>query len=212
MEKRNLLILLVFLFAWLPCLAASDAQALKDILSQTQTMQATFEQFVISKNDKNQSHIIGQMALIRPNQFRWEVKSPNQQLIIANNKQVLIYDADLQQVTKQKINFNQLGNPAMLLSGSLDTLDNLFIIKQLKMPGIGTWFQLTPKTSNNNYQWLKLHFVTNEIVAMYVLDNLGQEIEISFENVIINAQIPSADFVFKMPKNADVVDEGENKV
>jgi len=202
--KYKLLILLIFFFAWLPCLAA-DSDTLKEILAQTKTMQASFEQFTVSKTNKNQAHITGKMALVRPNKFRWEIESPNQQLIIANDQQVLIYDIDLEQVTKQKVDFNQPGNPAMLLSGSLDTLDKMFTITKLTLPGEGIWFQLKPKATNNNYQWLKLHFINNEIVAMYVMDNLGQQIEINFENIITNAKIAASNFVFKIPKNVDVI-------
>jgi len=205
--KRNSLILLALFFAWFPCFASSDADNLKNILVKMQSMQATFEQFVITKTANNQSqHITGKISLVRPNQFRWETETPKQ-LIIANDKQVLIYDADLEQVTKQSVDFNQPGNPAMLLSGSLDTLENIFGIKKIQMKGIGDWFLLTPKTPSNNYQWLKLHFVNNEIIAMYIMDNLGQQIEINFENVVTNAKIPLSVFVFKIPKNVDVIGE-----
>ncbi len=95
----------------------------------------------------------------------------------------------------------------MLLSGSLDTLEKMFKIEKTPMKGVGDWFLLTPKTPSNNYQWLKLHFVDNEIIAMYIMDNLGQQIEINFENVVTNQKIPPSTFIFKIPKNVDVVEE-----
>lgn len=205
--KRNSLILFVLFFAWFNLsLAKSNTDEFKNILSQTQSMQAAFEQFVITKSGVNQArHTTGKIMLIRPNKFRWETETPKQ-LIIVNNQQALIYDADLEQVTKQKINFSQPGNPAMLLSGSLDTLEEMFKIEQIPMKGIGDWFLLTPKIPNNNYQWVKLHFVNNEITAMYIMDNLGQQIEINFENIITNQKIPLSAFIFKIPKNADVIE------
>jgi len=202
--KRNSLILLIFFFAWSACWAYSDE--LKNILAKTNTMQASFEQFIINKNYKNQSHTIGKIVLSRPNQFRWEVTSPNQQLIIATSKQILIYDIDLEQITKNKVNLNQPDNPAMLLSGSLNTLDEMFEVTKINLPGAGNWFQLKPKKTNNSYQWIKLHFVNDEIIAMYVMDNLGQQIEINFENIITNAKVPSSTFTLKIPKNVDVIE------
>jgi outer membrane lipoprotein carrier protein len=75
----------------------SASSALTGILLNTQTMEADFSQTVKDKTHHNIQQTQGHMALVRPGKFRWEVKSPNQQLIVANGKRLWIYDPDLEQ-------------------------------------------------------------------------------------------------------------------
>ena len=116
------------------------------LLNNIHTMQATFKQFMV--NDAGApvgKKTSGQMALVRPGKFRWEATQPSKQLIIVNDNNVMIYDVDLEQVIKRKVDYKQPGNPAMLLSGSTETLKQVFKITKLKKEGGGIWFKLTPK-------------------------------------------------------------------
>lgn len=187
----------------------NNAQAtsqLTTILDKTHAMQADFEQFATSKSKKQHEQSHGQMALSRPGKFRWETKAPSQQLIIANDNLVWMYDKDLEQVTKNKVDYKQPGNPAMLLSGTSDTLKNTFNVTKLNMPGVGVWFELQPKSSNNLYQWIKLHFVDDKLIAMYMADNLGQKSEFQFQNIQINPNLDDSLFKFTPPKGVDIVE------
>lgn len=172
-------------------------------------MQASFEQFVVNKTgEEGQKQSYGNVALVKPGKFRWQIEGPTKQLIIANKNQLWIYDEDLAQVTKRKIDYSQPGNPAILLSGSVETLEKTFRIEKLKMLGVGIWFELRPKSTNNAYEWIKLHFVNGQIIAMYISDNLGQHSEIRFENIKANIDLVDKLFQFTPPKNVDVINEG----
>lgn len=141
----------------------SDASdELFQLLNNTTTMRADFVQTTVRTNARGahgklttnststssipampamlatlpQQKTTGKMALLRPGKFRWETQQPTQQLIIANGRYAWVYDVDLEQVTKQKINTQQPGSPAELLSGSSDTLRRAFSIKRLTSDGL----------------------------------------------------------------------------
>lgn len=188
--------------------ANDDADRLAEMLSNVNSMQADFEQNIITKSGQATNEpTIGKMSLLRPGKFRWETTSPMKQLIIADGKYVWVYDADLEQVTKNKIDYHQPGNPAMLLSGSVTALQKTFTVNVILDETDSSWFQLNPKSKNNMYQWIKLHFTNGKITEMFMADNLGQQSEIQFKNIKMNQTLSNSLFTFKPPKNVDVITE-----
>lgn len=168
------------------------------LLNNIHTMQADFSQFT---GDQKTS---GSMALERPGKFRWEVSYPNKQLIIINKNKILLYDIDLEQIIKRKIDYKKPGNPVALLSDSTQTLEQNFTITKLKKSGE---FELKPKKKNSDYKWIKMYFVSGQLKSMYIFDNLDQKSEIHFSNIVFNSKIPDSKFIFVVPKNVDVLDE-----
>jgi len=194
-------------FAW----AVQDESAanleLVKLLANVATMQADFVQFPIGEKKLGiQQKIYGKMYLQRPGKFRWEAVKPIKQLIVADGKFVWVYDADLEQVTKRKINYNEAGNPAMLLSGSTESLQNSFTIMKVESMKQTVSFQLKPQTENNIYQKIKLNFINGVITSMIMIDNLGQQNQINFTNVKINTPLSSNLFKFVPSKGIDVIE------
>jgi outer membrane lipoprotein carrier protein len=186
---------------------ASDELA--QLLNNIRIMQATFEQYLIN----NQNTIIGaktkgKMKLMRPGKFRCEITEPNKQLILINQNDHWVYDADLEQLVKHRANYHNSLNPAMLLSSRLDTLKKLFTIIRLRTRSRTSnkerWFKLTPKTPENSYQWIKIHFVSGKLDKMQIVDNLGQKSVINFNNLILNTPLTPKIFTFTPPSDTDV--------
>ena len=198
----------ILFFTSFAAYANDDADRLAEMLSNVNSMQADFEQNIITKSGQATNEpTIGKMSLLRPGKFRWETTSPMKQLIIADGKYVWVYDADLEQVTKNKIDYHQPGNPAMLLSGSVIALQKTFTVNVILDETDSSWFQLNPKSKNNMYQWIKLHFTNGKITEMFMADNLGQQSEIQFKNIKMNQTLSNSLFTFKPPKNVDVITE-----
>lgn len=174
--------------------ATTPQEQLAQLLSNFNSMQANFVQ--TTDNQKT----IGQMALQRPGKFRWQVQKPSQQLIIADGTMLWIYDADLQQATKQKLNYQKSDNPAMLLSGSIADLQKNFIITKQ-----GAWFSLKPRANHGMFQNIQLQFINGKLESMHILDNLGQHSVIKFSKVRINPKINPNLFKFKPGQGVDVV-------
>lgn len=77
------------------------AVILQKKLNEMHTMKAYFSQVVRAKN-RTVSRSSGTMALLRPGKFRWETTKPMKQVVIADGKQLWIYEAALEQVTVSK--------------------------------------------------------------------------------------------------------------
>ena len=146
------------------------------------------------------------MALQRPGKFRWEVRQPNQQRIIADGRYLWIYDADLEQVTKQRLDFHHPGSPALLLSGSIRSLQKNFRIHAQPAIEGGEWFTLEPKEHDAMFQTIRLQFVDNKLVEMDMTDKLGQQSIFKFSHVKINQPLNPRLFRMEVPRGAEIVD------
>jgi len=195
---RLLLVFIINGFISINIFAVSAADEFTTILNNMHTVQADFIQ---------DGKISGSMTIVRPGKFRWEITQPNKQLIIINKNQLSIYDIDLEQVTKRKMNYNKPGNPAMLLSGDVQVLKNTFKITKLNksISKQDVWFELTPK--KGDYQKVQMHFMAGKLVVMNIVDNLEQKSAINFSNVRLNTEISSAKFILTTPAGIDVINE-----
>lgn len=186
--------------------AAADsltaAKRLNSLLSGTKSMSANFTQ--TTKGAKSGT-FKGSMSVQRPNNFRWETKSPSEQLIVANGNTLWVYDKDLEQVTKQSVD-NQVGNtPALLLSGDPSKIDKNFKITQPYSNK--NYYVLYPKSANANFKNLSLSFNGGKPVMMVLNDSLGQTTSIKFSNIKLNPSINAAQFKFTPPKGVDVINQ-----
>lgn len=171
--KFTFLITILFIvnaFAQMP------GQQLVQLLSQLHSMQAKFVQNSYDNTGRLLQKSVGVMALQRPGKFRWETKSPSHQLIIADGTNIWIYDADLKQASKKNMSTSsQSTNPASLLSGSTEALQQRFSITKMNKAN-GDWFELKPITKNDMFEWIQLHFKNNQLIGMILSDNLNQKV------------------------------------
>ncbi len=201
------LLLIIFQTVFADTTATDELAVLMDNI---RTMQATFIQSLVNQSGARiGTKTTGKMAVARPGKFRWEITKPHDQLIIINNNKMISYDPDLSQITNRKVNVNQPGNPAMLLSSPVESLKQSFQIIKLKKSDEKLWFKLTPKKTKgqaSGYQWIKIGFIDNKLNAMYIFDNLDQTSLISFSNIEQNAEISPKNFTFTPPPNSEVFD------
>ena len=195
---------LIILFFPILAIAGDANRDLSTILNSVHTMQGDFIQ-KIENNSGFTQQSNGNMAMQRPGKFRWEILNPSSQLIIVNNFDILTYDSDLKQVSKQKIDCKQIDNPVILLSGSTSELQKDFSIKRSHKKQIGDCFELRPKIKDSIFQEVTLKFVQGKLKSMYILDNLGQQTSINFINVKINTPLDKKTFMFTPPKGVDVL-------
>lgn len=197
---------LMWLFAS-NALAALDIAAANDLanlLSGFHSLTADFTQVIYDANNQPIQHSTGSMALSRPGKFRWQVKQPNAQLLIADGQYLWIYDKDLSQATRQKFDQNQTTSPASLLSGSLEDLKTRFNVTRLNTSN-GVSFRLVPKATSDLFKWIELSFVDNKLTHMRLLDNLGSRSIFQFTATQLNPQLGFGLFQFKPPKGVDVI-------
>lgn len=184
--------------------AATPTQQLQGALASIKTMRANFSQTVRSGRRVVQ-RTNGSMALIRPGRFRWYSTQPTKQLIIADGKNLWVYDKDLQQVTVRALRNGLQDTPAAFLSGSNKTLARDYKVKILKTSRGQQRYQLTPRRSRASFRYIDLNLSGNRITSMRLVDKLGQTTDLRFSSVRVNQRLSSNLFRFRVPRGVDVV-------
>lgn len=196
----------ILLLAMLNVAHAEDATvALRNKLQAMESFSANFQQTLFDENDQELQQSQGTAKLKRPGQLYWETQSPYENLMIADNKTLWRYDIDLEQVTKQALNNNVSQTPALLLSGEVKNIDKNFVVRKTEQGGGTTSFTLEPKGSESLVKQLQFTFRADAISSMRIVDDLQQRTEIEFSDVIVNADIDSSVFKFKVPPGVDVL-------
>lgn len=199
--------LLVTLLLTIPALALADGIAsLRAFYADTNTMQAEFNQVVTDRQGRKVQEVHGEMQLKRPNQFRWDYHQPFEQKIISDGKQVWLYDTELAQVTVRSISKALGSSPAALLAGG-QNLEQNFKLSQLDKKDDLAWVSAVPQDQDTGFEKIQLGFRGNVIQKMLLVDSFGHETNITFTAVKQNPAIDKKTFVFKVPKNVDVVGE-----
>lgn len=188
--------------------AAEASQKLNERLTELNAMQARFEQWVSDKNQVTLQHVTGSMWVQRPGQFRWDTDEPYPQQIVSDGKTLLIYDKDLEQATRKKLD-NQIANtPALLLSGDPKQIAANFAVSGVQFDETGELrFDLRPKDPDAMFALLRVHFFQGYLRDMYLEDALGQTTRIEFTQIKKNQPLPASTFELKLDETVDVIEE-----
>jgi len=200
---RHIIITLALSVLTPAALAATAIEKLNEFNTQVNSLSADFKQTLYDSEGEAVQQSSGKLLIHRPNRFRWDYIKPYPQLLLADGKRFWIYDSDLEQVTVKLIS-EVLGNaPSMLLNGKR-VLDEDFIIKDLGKKEDMLWVELFPRKSESDFKLVRLAF-KKQLQIMEFEDSLGQLTRIEFDKLKTNIKIDSDQFVFHVPKGADVV-------
>ena len=178
---------------------------LQSKLNAIRSMTAHFNQVVKAKQ-KEVSRSSGTMALERPGRFRWQTKSPMEQLVVADGKKMWVYDVDLEQVTVKKQEEGLGGTAALFLSGYDDTVTRDFDVTQ-QSTGNVTTFDLKSKSTKANFQRVKLIFTQENLTGLELHDQLGQVTSVKLDQIKANPKLATKLFEFIPPKGVDIVQQ-----
>lgn len=185
--------------------AAPDAarQQLNKFFTQVNSLQGSFNQQVYSKKGKVIQNARGTLSLSRPGKFRWVYSSPDPQTIVADGKNIWVYDEDLEQVTIKPMKQAMASAPISLLTKK-QSPDAQFIVTPNKKTGGLDWFDLTPRKKSKDFKLIQLGLNKTGIRQMVMHDQLGQKTVIQL-NVKSNVPIKGDIFQFKPPAGVDVI-------
>ena len=178
------------------------------LLSELHSMQADFVQTNTAANGQIVRRSTGTVALLRPGKFRWDIKEPQPQQIMADGQQLWIYDPALLQASHRPLGKSDAAtNPVALLSDSLEQVLTQYRIELLKNTPSqkGLSFKLIPRKSTGMLQWVILRFTEKKLTGMRVFDKLDQVTEFSFSRIKLNPSLSPVFFHFSPPPGVDVV-------
>lgn len=185
--------------------ADTMSDALWDKLSAIKSMQASFSQKIYAKN-RELSQSSGDMAFVRPEQFRWQTKKPMEQLLIADGSKIWIYDVLLEQVTVKQQTESMGAAAGLFLSNDKSRLTHDFQVKS-EDQGRTEIFKLKALEKQANIQNMTLRFEGARLESMDLYDQLGQHTAVVFSQVNINMVLSDKLFQFTPPTGVDVVEQ-----
>ncbi len=146
----------------------------------------------------------GVVYIKKPGKFRWDYKKPFSQLIVSNNKELWIYDAEMQQATVKPVDQALASAPAMLL-GSDTPIYQAFDLRDLgKREGLA-WVELIPKEKDTDFKKIIVGMKGDNVQVMELRDNFSQVTQIQFHHIKKNPKLNDALFDFEPPKGVDVL-------
>ena len=206
---------------WLGLFLAFGAQAdsldsLALFLKQTRSMRADFVQVVAAPAKEGRPSkpktSSGSFAFVRPSVFRFDYNKPFVQNIVADGKNLWLFDADLNQVTVRS-QAQALGStPASLIASASDlaTLGKEFGLLAAPSEAGVDWVVAKPKMKDSSLQQVRIGLRSEDgqmvLAHLDIVDAFGTRSQMRFDKVDVNpSQLTASQFNFVPPKGADVV-------
>jgi outer membrane lipoprotein carrier protein len=190
-----------------PVYAGGGIDRLNAFFVEKGAMSAEFVQTVQGAAFAQPEESRGILLMRRPGKFRWDYRLPYEQQIIADGKQLWIYDVDLEQVIVKPLDVALGDTPALLLSGNGE-LTQRFEIRELTDRNDGLlWVELLPKQADTGFNAVRLGFDNQNLRSMELVDGFEQITTLAFANVKTGIKLPSDTFVFVPPEGVDVIGE-----
>ena len=191
------------LFFPITAMAETGVEQMTRFLDQLQSMEAAFEQSVLDQNQQQAIRSQGIFYLQRPGKFRWDYSEPDKQQIVADGRQVWLYDPELEQVSVQSQSKALRGTPAMLLVSG-DPVDNHFEVIDIGNSRGFAWVELIPRDEESQFTRILLAFAENQLRRMEMADKFGQLTRFQFYDIKQNPEFSDSFFVFNAPGDYDI--------
>ncbi len=199
---RSALLLILTLFC-LPAVAGSGVKQMTHFLENLTTLQASFEQSVLDPNQTRATRSQGVFSLQKPGRFRWDYSEPENQQIIADGRQIWLYEPDLEQASVQWQDSALKGTPAMLLISGDPVGKHYEVIDIGESQGLD-WVELIPLDQESQFIRVLLAFHGGDLLRMEMSDKFGQTTRFQFHDIKHNPVFEGDFFTFEPPAYLDL--------
>ncbi len=162
---------------------------------------------------KQQATERGTLLVKKPGKMRWEYTAPEKKLFVSDGHKIYSYiPEDKQVVVGTMPRDEHAPTPALFLTGNGDItrdFDAAFDKVAEAQPG-SIVLKLTPKRREPEYESLTLVLDPSTLTLrmLITVDAQGGRSAFTFSNLKENIGVADNQFVFKMPRNVDVVTDG----
>ncbi len=202
----RIFLLLLALLA-MPVVADDAAARLRQALKNMDNVSAEFKQTLRDEDKQVVAQSFGTLALQRPGKFAWIYTQPFEQRIIADGKELWIYDVELDQVTVKPMDSGLSSAPIMILMKQADVGEQ-FEINEVGQRKYLYWVELVPRAGDLEYTHIYLGIEDDRVRAMELRDRFGQSTQIVFDNLRIGVIHNPKTFRFEPPPGVDVYGVG----
>ena len=203
MKRSIIAFLCVFVSVIQPAAAQTDSEILQNKLAKVTLIDTDFIQQVFNSEGKLLQESAGKLVISRPGNFRWQVKTPEENLIISNGKTIWSYDPFIEQVTIMNFKDAVAGTAFILLSGAESTQWEKFDVKKS-----GNEFVVSNNTDKTNTNQFTFVFdKTDNISQFRVVEKQGQKSVFKLTPNTINKSLSNDFFEFKIPVGIEIDDQ-----
>ena len=153
----------------------------------------------------------GRFLFQRPGRFIWDTQKPYEQKLLADGKQLILWDKDLNQATIRPAGQALAATPAAILFGET-SLDQHFDLAEGEERLGMKWVTLSPKqplnTKNGNdlpYTKISVGMANGLPKALELIDGLGSVVLVTLDKIQLNINLPANRFTFTPPAGAEVL-------
>ncbi len=211
--KISTIALIVFVSAFAQASMAAEGDEvlnrLRSFVSDVTSFSADFNQTLYNAEGVVVKDDSGNAFLKRPGQLIWRYEGEGAQEIIADGKNIWLYDKELQQVTVNPLDDRVNGTPMVVLMGTAD-LEEQFEMTVLSQADGIDWIKLVPRDAGADFESLFIGLTGTDLAAMELRDSFGQATQIRFSKFKPNIEISDDDFQFIPPAGVDVIGEAVN--
>jgi chaperone LolA len=173
----------------------ASADVLDDLAAQA-GFEGRFMQRVFDQNNALLATSAGEFAVLRPDSFRWEVETPDQQVLVITEGVLWQYDQDLETVLRRPAPDDE-SSPLQLLGADRAALERRYSIAA-ESGGIS----LIPRGDTELFERLLITAPASGRLSLVFTDGLAQTIEIDLE--LTPGKTPSERvFDFKPPEGVE---------
>ena len=200
--------------------ADSGAEQLRQFVRNSKTAEGDFVQQQLRTPKANESQdkglkvvrqTQGHFAFQRPGRFVWDTQKPFEQKLIADGKQLILWDKDLNQATFRPAGQALASTPAAILFGESSLDQHFDLIDGEDRLGM-KWVALTPKKDPNTkggndlpYTKISIGMANGLPKALELMDGLGSVVLVTLDKIQLNVTLPANRFNFTPPAGAEVL-------
>ena len=153
----------------------------------------------------------GRFVFQRPGRFIWDTQKPYEQKLIADGKQLILWDKDLNQATFRPAGQALAATPAAILFGETSLDQHFDLLDGEDRLGM-KWVALTPKKNPNAkngndlpYTKISVGMANGLPKALELTDGLGSVVLVTLDKIQLNLNLPANRFTFTPPAGAEVL-------
>ena len=197
----------------------SAADQLRQFVRNSKTAEGDFVQQQLRAPRANESQdkglkvvrqTQGHFVFQRPGRFIWDTQKPYEQKLIADGKQLILWDKDLNQATFRPSTQALASTPAAILFGETSLDQHFDLVEGQERLGM-KWVDLQPKKDLNTkggdlpYTKISIGMVDGLPKALELTDGLGSVVLVTLSQIQLNINVPPSRFIFKPPQGAEVL-------
>ena len=198
----------------------SGSEQLRQFVRNSKTAEGDFVQQQLRAPKANESQdkglkvvrqTQGHFVFQRPGRFIWGTQKPYEQKLIADGKQLILWDKDLNQATFRPAGQALASTPAAILFGETSLDQHFDLIEGEERRGM-KWVGLVPKkdpnAKNKNdlpYTKISIGMANGLPKALELTDGLGSVVLVTLDKIELNVNFPANRFNFTPPAGAEVL-------